>query len=152
MSNPFDVVRDFEAALCEECAATLVGKKPEARFCSHRCAAIARERARSEPAEQRFWKYVEKTDSCWLWTGAKIGNGYGHITVKRQSIKTHRFSWELHYGAIPAGMFVCHRCDVKACVRPDHLFLGTNQDNQLDAVAKGRHVCWNRGLRGIISI
>lgn len=147
MTQAHQVTRDFERALCEECRATLVGKKPKARFCTHRCAAIARERMRSEPAEKRFWKYVEKTSACWLWTGAKIPNGYGHITVNRRSLKAHRLSWELHYGLVPTGMFVCHRCDVKACVRPEHLFIGTNRDNQLDAVAKGRHVCWNKGMR-----
>jgi len=74
---------------------------------------------------------------CWLWTGALV-SGYGQKTENGKQQYTHRLSWELHRGHIPDGLYVLHRCDVRCCVNPDHLFLGTYSDNTLDAVAKGR--------------
>lgn len=78
---------------------------------------------------------------CWLWTGGLCGPmGYGSFTVRTGvSRAAHRVSWEVHRGEIPAGMFVCHRCDTPSCINPDHLFLGTHADNMADCVAKGRH-------------
>jgi hypothetical protein len=85
----------------------------------------------------------EPNSGCWLWTRATEVSGYGSITVgrgptKNGNEKAHRFSWRLHKGEIPAGMQVLHRCDVRSCVNPDHLFLGTPKDNYDDMVAKGR--------------
>jgi hypothetical protein len=88
----------------------------------------------------KLWNHVDKTGDCWLWTGKAIRHGYGAITTRGKSIGVHRLSYELAYGPIPPGMCVCHKCDVRACVRPDHLFLGTLQDNHDDMVRKGRHV------------
>ncbi len=89
---------------------------------------------------QRFWPKVSVTadTACWLWTGAFSSNGYGSIRIKQKGHNTHRIAWELMFGPIPAGMFVCHRCDVRGCVRPDHLFLGTSIDNIRDMMRKGR--------------
>lgn len=92
----------------------------------------------------RFWAKVAKVESvteCWLWQGSRINSGYGVIgrSGKRaKNVLAHRLSWELAFGEIPAGLFVCHHCDVKLCVRPAHLFLGTAADNAADMVAKGR--------------
>lgn len=86
----------------------------------------------------RFWSKVEKTDGCWLWIGAKSAHRYGHLHFAGMQVKAHRFSWQMHFGAIPDGMEVCHRCDVGICVRPDHLFLGTHKDNMNDRDAKCR--------------
>ena len=91
------------------------------------------------PNDVRFWKYIKKTPICWIWTGA-VNNGYGYFTLTdpRRNMLAHRFSYELHVGPIPDGMMVCHECDNPACVRPDHLFLGTSQDNTDDMISKGR--------------
>ena len=75
---------------------------------------------------------------CWLWTGCVVSRGYGNITIAGKTMYAHRLSWELHVGPIPDGQCVLHRCDTPACVRPDHLFLGTKKDNAADRDFKGR--------------
>ena len=87
----------------------------------------------------RFWAKVQKTDGCWLWTGARKGSeNYGFFYTEGKQRYAHRVSWEMANGPIPAGMLVCHRCDNPPCVRPDHLFIGTVLDNNRDAIGKGR--------------
>ena len=95
--------------------------------------------------EERLWKRVDKTETCWNWTGAR-GNseGYGRINDGGISKWTHRVAWEIEFGKIPDGHFVCHHCDNPSCVRPDHLFLGRAKQNSEDMVAKGRQA---RGLK-----
>lgn len=88
----------------------------------------------------RFWSLVDKSGECWLWQGRTNNDGYGRLNVsKRQQVYAHRYAYANIYGPIPDGFFVCHHCDNPRCVRPDHLFLGTNQDNVNDMVRKGRH-------------
>jgi hypothetical protein len=99
--------------------------------------------ARTIPAVDRFWSYVNKTETCWLWTSYLLPNGYAYFSDKVNGrhirIYIHRFSWELHYGPIPPGLCVCHHCDVRHCIRPDHLFLGTVTENAWDMLRKRRH-------------
>lgn len=94
----------------------------------------------SEDVVDRFWSKVQKSDGCWEWTAGKYANGYGCFHIYGDPIKAHRFSWMIHYGEFSPEMNVCHKCDNKSCVRPDHLFLGTQVDNILDAVRKGRRM------------
>lgn len=86
----------------------------------------------------RFWAFVHKTKTCWLWRGSTV-KGYGQFTVSPQLKTTaHRVSWVWHFGRrIPAGLVIMHTCDVPRCVRPAHLRLGTQGDNVRDASTKG---------------
>lgn len=89
---------------------------------------------------ERFWSKVEKSEfGCWIWTGSMV-YGYGQIRFNGKSARAHRISWSLANGTeIPNGMFVCHSCDNRACVRPDHLWIGDAAANAQDCVSKGRH-------------
>lgn len=103
-----------------------------------------RENRQSIPLEKRFWKYVDKDgpNGCWLWTGTLRPDGYGVIGRggRGQGLeRANRLSYMIHFGQIPDGMFVCHKCDNPTCVNPEHLFLGSPGDNCHDMVKKKRN-------------
>lgn len=105
--------------------------------------------------EQRFWARVDKSGECWLWRGATRSSrtpwNYGRIYENGRIRSAHVVSYEMNLGAIPDGLLVLHRCDTPLCVRPSHLFLGTQRDNVRDARSKGRLTSrrkWTHCLRG----
>lgn len=106
----------------------------EGKFCSRQCGYAAKQ----IPLTVRFWSKVQKTNTCWIWTGAHNHQGYGRITVDGARKPAHQISWEMKNGPIPVGHEICHHCDNPSCVRPDHLFLGTRKDNVQDMIKKGR--------------
>ena len=88
----------------------------------------------------RFWKKVPKnhTNNCWKWGGTIMVNGYGTLTIRPNKYYAHRASWMINRGPIPDGLHVLHKCDNPPCVNPEHLFLGTQRDNNNDKIRKGR--------------
>lgn len=88
---------------------------------------------------ERFWEKVDKLGECWVWTAHRNALGYGVFGANRRSVLAHRMAWTLERGPIPNGLIACHHCDNPACVRPDHIFLGTHRDNAVDMTRKGRH-------------
>ncbi len=100
----------------------------------------------AEKARERFWSHVRKTKKCWLWTHRSDKDGYGKFFHTRR-YGAHRYSFLLTYGFLPKGLHVLHKCDNPPCVRPSHLFLGTQQDNSDDMVAKGRGATGLRNAR-----
>ena len=135
--------------VCERCGNRFLARLTEvkrgyARFCSRQCFNGPR-----TDYIAGFWKRVDKNGPvpshcaelgpCWIWKGAHFFNGYGewHQGAHRV-VKAHRLSWRLHYGPVPHGLDVLHRCDVKNCVNPRHLFIGNDFDNMRDAASKGR--------------
>lgn len=94
--------------------------------------------------EERFWEKVDTSlgygpkGDCWKWTGVVNSMGYGQLLISGKMKYTHRYSYQLHYGLFPDAMRVLHKCDTPRCCNPEHLFLGTQRDNVLDMMAKGR--------------
>ena len=99
-----------------------------------------KKRSRDRAIFRFFSRVTKESDQlgCWEWIGTITNEGYGVFGVEGGFSSAHRFSWKIHYGDIPDGLLVLHKCDNRKCVNPEHLFLGTHQDNMRDKIAKGR--------------
>lgn len=115
------IVKQYPCETCHE----LCYKKCTRAFCSDKC---------------RFMAYIEKKDSCWIWTGTKNRRGYGKFCLgEKKWAVASRVSYELFKGSIEGKLFVCHSCDVPSCVNPDHLWVGSHIENMSDMIDKARH-------------
>lgn len=128
--------------VCPQCGCSFDGYPSgysEEPCCSSRCGALRRWQ-RVSP-EDRFWSRVQKTDGCWIWTGAASGGdsggGYGNCHWNGKTMLAHRVSYLLEHGTLP-DLLILHSCDTPLCVRPSHLFVGTQTDNMQDMIWKGR--------------
>lgn len=99
---------------------------------------------------KKFWKFVDRSDGCWNWKGA-ARDGYGLFSIAVGSRNAHRYSWVLHNGEIQNSLQVLHRCDNRLCVNPDHLFLGTLQDNMADRNTKLRQARGEKAGRALLT-
>jgi hypothetical protein len=150
-----------ESAACSRCGKTFERSISELRrkrkksgpFCTKACAALARPARPRRPLKERFWEKVGRDGPipghapelgpCWLWLAGRLPTGYGQFGIgsardmSRRGTGAHRVAWALSFGD-PGESWVLHRCDNPPCVNPEHLFLGTAQDNTDDCVSKGR--------------
>lgn len=90
--------------------------------------------------EDRFWLFVDKGDYCWNWNGSLYHKGAGDFYWNSVRLTSYRASWLIHYGWLPTNRFICHTCDNRRCVNPDHLFVGDAMANNRDMHQKGRGV------------
>lgn len=125
-------------------------KTPPAQLEKARIRAELRRRALGIPqkssTEDRFAEKILRIpfSGCMIWMGHITDRGYGQVSVEGRPIRAHRAMWEREFGPVPSGMSVLHRCDVRCCVNPDHLFLGSQYDNMRDMISKGRDAIGDR--------
>lgn len=134
------IIREFyqperKSAGIAECVARLPSRTRDAIICRASALGVA---LPQHDAVSRFFRRIQITPGCWLWKGGTDRAGYGAYKWAGKKMGAHRASYYIHFETIADGLMVCHRCDNPLCVNPDHLFLGTNQDNMQDMVSKGR--------------
>ena len=122
----------------------LKGKKQRRKHVLNRIA--ANPAMQPIPLNIRFERMTDRSGECWLWKGKEFtwGHGRARIEIRGQRITVYRAAYEYFIGPIPAGLGVLHHCDEPLCIRPDHLFLGTNADNYHDSQRKNRHCAGER--------
>lgn len=121
-------------------------KHGKGKFCSAKCSSQQRQ---GTPKDRLYRRIIKSKTGCWEWMGTRHSNGYGVMRWSQRGTKsglvtTHRASWIIHFGEIPDGLCVIHRCDNRRCVNPYHLSLGTIADNVRDCVTKNRHAYGDR--------
>lgn len=129
--------------ICQYCKKEFMALQNEvnrgkAKYCSLSCGVAFRNKSKVISPQQIFFKKISHEshpNGCWIYTK---GNRYAKLDVNGKTVQAHRYSYELFNGVIPDGLYVCHKCDIKLCVNPDHLFLGTSQENRQDMMKKGR--------------
>jgi len=128
--------------LCKMCFNQQRKRESQCGFCSQKFYAEKKGKGRFCSLKCRFFSKVQKTDTCWLWKGSlnrnQWGKRYGTLQMGEKNMLAHRISYELFKGKIPKGKIVCHQCDIESCVNPNHLWLGSYQDNMEDMRFKKR--------------
>lgn len=145
MAAQLNYARATEVA-CTKCGAMFLQSASQVKKRDYRCkpCEVARNHIRRPPKRKpsaTLDSYVPVPETgCWLWVGRTTKDGYGLLAGGRRgkSLRAHRAMYQATRGPIPAGLFVCHKCDTPSCVNPDHLFLGTPKDNVIDMFRKGR--------------
>jgi hypothetical protein len=128
-------------ARCQKVFCKPIGMRPAVwhlrKYCSYEC----REAVRFINSVDSFLEKVipEPMSGCWLWTGGSTADGYGLMSLNGKQDRAHRLSYKIYCGEVPEGMGVLHRCDVPYCVNPDHLYVGTQQQNCQDQVDRQRN-------------
>jgi hypothetical protein len=97
----------------------------------------------NKSTKDNFWEKVRNRNGgeCWVWDGAQSGNGYGQFRCFDKTMYAHIISWIMHYGLVPEGKFILHKCDNKRCVNPLHLYTGNRSDNANDWVSRSPNAC-----------
>jgi hypothetical protein len=98
----------------------------------------------SKSVSERFWEKVEKTDGCWMWTASLFEKGYGQFTLNGRNRRAHRVAYEMAHGEVPSDLQINHLCGNPSCVRPDHLYAGTQSQNMRDKVSHGNNEFANK--------